>query len=263
FMPIIVVGVLAIIIIGGGLWYLFNNNMTDPENNDITPTATPTESPVASPTYIPTPTVDVQNIVTYQNDNLGDFSFDYDADKWTISEKDFGQASNNNFPDCDSDCLGVDLTNNDIMFHMVFNISYEDNAGWACTDNPQFVELGNGWFRILDNSGYYYAYSSNENNPLGIKLDKTTSTGDCMRYQNEDNLASMQAAKGDDWSCSPNTTYSLCDGGQGPFVEMNSPYAAGPSNDGVPIQLMKPTIVGNPSETVLLEIDKIVNSITF
>ena len=190
---------------------------------------------------------DNENTKTYSHDSLPGFAFDYQTGL-ILKTKQFGLSDpegfiSTYFPTCHDRCMGVRLSNeHNVSLNLIFDVAFDD-VGMKCSDNVDFTEVGNGWYRIKDSSGYFYSRN--------IELNKTLGQG---------NFIPLGTIK-DEWSAIENTKYKICINGNGNFLKQYSFVEKGEDNDGVPIMMELPNIIGTPDDTFLKEIDNAVTSI--
>lgn len=255
----------AVIIVALVGYFLYGSQLQDSQPI-VTSTPPPSATQLGTPTptqeqVLVSPTPTSTELAIYENAHLGEFSFQYNSSIWSIHEKEFNEPESTIFPNCDEECLGIQLTSDDVSLELIFNISYEDNNGILCTNEPDSVTLDNGWFRVKDSQGYYYAYQSDGETPHGITLDMTPTGGDCLKY--EWSNGTSNAHKGTEWTCIVGTQYKLCDGGIGPFVTHTSSVSYAVDPDGASIQLINPRLDEDLSEEVLEQVDELISTITF
>lgn len=199
-------------------------------------------------TIIPTDTIPGLQIYKarkiYTNVDLPQLAIRYDP-SWDLVVKEFSDIDEKGFKSdyfrsCDQYCMGLRFSKGDTSLNIIFDKALDD-AGMSCSNSVSFEEIGYGWVRIKDSSGYFYTNQ--------YQLDVMVEDGSPYEKWSLD----------DEWSVVNNTKYKICTYGSGYFRNDGEYLLLARDNEAVLVEY--PEIVGNPSKELLKEIDEIVMSL--
>ena len=254
FIPIVII----IIILSFGV-FLYNKGILNGDQELLpTPTIKPSGETPTPATEVQTPTPVNKIETNYTNSDLPGFSVSYNPNSWSAEIKEFGDSNSNAFTSkykssCDSRCLGLRLSHGLISLETVFQIAFDDETILRCSNENIYTVVNPNWVRLEDKSGTYYSPNT--------QFDHTPSDDECYQYNAYENQTTE--TYGNSWSCSAETTYSICDSYTGVFLNQKSAIEPGNDGNGVLILMEKPIISGNPNKEQLQQLDEMITSITY
>lgn len=180
----------------------------------------------------------------YKNINLPNFAIEYKS-SWTLAVKEFKepniyQFKSKYFPKCEANCMGVKLSKNNIDLTIIFDLALDDSSK-ICSNKVTYQEIGNGWLRVKNDGGYFYTKNYQFN--VITKDDEPFTIGDTNQ----------------EWSLLNKTNYKICINGTGYFRSESKNIYNLESNPKTLVE--NPIVEGNPSESILKEIDEIIKTL--
>lgn len=184
------------------------------------------------------------NLETYVNSNLPGLTIQYPS-SWELLVKEFKDSDGKGFqskyfPICDNNCMGLKFTKNNVDLSIIFDLALDD-SGKKCSNTVTYEQIDNNWLRIKDRIGYFYTKN--------YQFNVTTKPEEPFNLGNA----------GDEWSLLNNTNYKICVNGTGYFRDQSVNVNNSPSEPGTLVE--NPIIHGNPSQTILREIDGIIKTL--
>ncbi len=155
---IFVVSIILVPIIGWLFTLTFNGNKTSKI------ASTYNLSPIPTPLPIPTShRIKISNDVTFPHEYLPSFDINIPT-SWNVVIKQFGEADDIGFTNRSANgapiedvqrTMGVRLSSGEVQFDLIYGIASDNNA-YICSTSAEGVSIGNGWYRIVDERGYFY-----------------------------------------------------------------------------------------------------------